>query len=111
MNISVSDNNHSIQHFTDIVATVRLRKSEDTKGVIRNCKWKKDRQHNGQKKKSVTHVKRLVAAPNEQQFVKSSRLWFVTRQIFMSLFTRARYTYGNFNIRPYAYTRPHFRHR
>jgi hypothetical protein len=24
---------------------------EDTKGVIRICKWKKDGQHNGQKKK------------------------------------------------------------
>ena len=28
---------------------------EDTKGVIRNCKSKKDRQHNGQKKKDRQH--------------------------------------------------------
>ena len=28
-----------------------MRKVEDTKGVIRNCKQKKDRQHNGQNRK------------------------------------------------------------
>jgi hypothetical protein len=29
----------------------KKKKFEDTKGVIRSCKSKKDRQHNGQKKK------------------------------------------------------------
>jgi len=32
---------------------------EDTKGVIRICKWKKDRQHNGQKKEKRQNYKQL----------------------------------------------------
>jgi len=32
-----------------------LEKFEDINGVIRNCKLKKDRQHNGQKKKKTTN--------------------------------------------------------
>jgi len=35
----------------DIIIIVYLEEIEDTKGVIRICKSKKDRQHNGQKKK------------------------------------------------------------
>jgi hypothetical protein len=33
-----------------------LEEFEDTKGVIIICKWRKDRQHNGQKKKGQTTI-------------------------------------------------------
>ena len=32
---------------------------EDTKGVIKIRKWKKDKQHNGQKKKDKIYVKTI----------------------------------------------------
>jgi hypothetical protein len=31
--------------------SLAARKFEDTKGVVRSCKWKKDRQYHGKKKK------------------------------------------------------------
>jgi hypothetical protein len=38
--------------YRHIINTVQLEgEFEDTKGVIRICKWKKNRQRNGQKKK------------------------------------------------------------
>jgi hypothetical protein len=40
-----------INKHNDFLHVSHLKESEDTKGVIRICKSKKDIQHNGQKKK------------------------------------------------------------
>jgi hypothetical protein len=42
-----------------------ISKREDTKGVIRICKWKKNRQHNGQKKKDKQRSEKNMHKTND----------------------------------------------
>jgi malic enzyme len=50
-NLTVSTNDHRYVLFVVITSNEKHIEFEDTKGVIRNRKLKKDTQHNGQKKK------------------------------------------------------------
>ena len=55
-----------INKHNDFLHVSHLKESEDTKGVIRICKSKKDIQHNGQKKKDKSINKDLQNIENER---------------------------------------------